>query len=188
MKINNELKNAILMMSAEEKDKLLLKLIAKDETLIARLQCQLLEDEADIENRRAEISSEIKSYLSAKRGFSTPGLLMMGMRDCNGYITHHVKITKDKLGEIELTLELINTAFSKHQSMLLLYQNDERADNFAKYVVKRADFVLQKLAKIHEDYYVEYESAVNQMLQYLADYAPCKMWIQEMKLPKKWNS
>lgn len=46
-----ELKNAILDLPSKEKDKILLRLINKDETLVEHLHFQLLEDENDLIDR-----------------------------------------------------------------------------------------------------------------------------------------
>lgn len=107
---------------------------------------------------------------------------MMGMRDWNGDITRFVKITKDKLGEIILTATLINSAFQVQADMLATSEN--RAETFAEYVVKKADFVLKKIEKMHEDYYLEFRDDVNKMLAFIHAYTPSKPYIQELNLPK----
>jgi hypothetical protein len=107
------------------------------------------------------------------------------MRDANGHITRHVKITKDNLGEIQLTVDLVNVAFDNHIGMLM--NNATKAQTFADYVVKKADFVLKKLQKIHEDYYIEFEESVNKMLQNIHNYKPCTFPIKEMKIPATWH-
>ncbi|TAE00941.1 MAG: hypothetical protein EAZ97_04405 [Bacteroidetes bacterium] len=187
-KISDDLKLAILEMPDKEKNKLLLRLIAKDFMLIAQLQHQLLEGEEDMKNKRSELLAHIQKYLGTENNNSysdTPGLLMMEMRDMNGNITRHVKITKDKLGEIELTLCLVNHAFAEHPNMLA--QKAKRAENFAEYVVKKADFVLKKLEKIHEDYHIVFEDDTNKMLQFIANYQPCQPFAKSMNLPRYWR-
>lgn len=187
-KISDELKKAILKMPQNEKDKLLLRLIAKDELLIAKLNHQLLEDEADTELQKQEILKKIREIFSdegKKHYFYTPGLLMMGMRDWSGNISHHVKVTKDKFGEIELTVVLVNVVFDNYANFL--QKEQKRADTFAEYVVKKADFVLKKLQKIDEDYYMDFAEEVNKMLNYIANYSPCNAMAKELKLPKIWE-
>ncbi len=187
-KIPEELKKAILKMPQTEKDKLLLRLIGKDELLIAQLHHKLLEDEADTEAQKQEILKNIREIFSDernKRYFYTPGLLMMGMRDWNGNITRHVKVTKDKFGEIELTVELINVVFENYAKFL--QKEQKKADTFAEYVVKKADFVIKKLQKIEEDYYMDFAEEVNKMLDYIGNYSPCNYLAKELKLPKVWE-
>lgn len=187
-KIPDELKKAILKMPQNEKDKILLRLIGKDELLIAKLNHQLLEDEADTELQKQEILKKIREDFS-NRGSrlycATPGTLMMEMRDWNGDITHHVKVTKDKFGEIELTLALVNVVFDNYANFL--HKEQKRAGTFAEYVVKKADFVLKKLQKIDEDYYMDFAEEVNKMLTYIANYQPCNYTAKELKLPKIWE-
>ena len=58
-KIPKELEKAILSLAAKEKDKMLLKLIAKNDLLVQQLQYQLLENESFLEERRDEIRKSI---------------------------------------------------------------------------------------------------------------------------------
>lgn len=182
IKLTDQLKWAIVTMPNEEKDKLLLRLISKDDMLVKKLHHQLLEDDNNTLEQREAILDKIKVVLDNYKYSFTPGELMMSMRDCNGVIGRHVKITKDKIGEIELTIALVNTAFGKHKTML--HQSQKRASTFAEYVAKKAVFVLQKLAKIHEDLQMEYEKDVNIMLAYIYDYPPCAVHIKELEIPK----
>ena len=60
-----ELKNAILDLPSKEKDKLLLRLINKDETLVEHLHFQLLEDENDlIDSAYAQMLEKDGQYIS----------------------------------------------------------------------------------------------------------------------------
>lgn len=61
-KISSELQRAILTMPEKEKDKLLLRLIAKDAMLIKKLHHQLLEDESDALQQREELIKNIKEH------------------------------------------------------------------------------------------------------------------------------
>ena len=54
-----ELKSAILDLPIKEKDKLLLRLINKDETLVEHLHFQLLEDENDLIDRTKKVYEKI---------------------------------------------------------------------------------------------------------------------------------
>lgn len=182
-KITKELQDAIFAMPEQEKDKLLLRLIAKDDMLIKRLHHQLLEDESDTLQKRDELLTHIGAFFNKSSNyFQTPGWLMMSMRDWNGEITRFVKIHKDKLGEVILTTSLVNAAFAGQKK--ILQEQVHRAEKFAEYVCKKADFVMKKLEKVHEDYYLELRDDINTMLASIHAYAPCKPYIQELKLPK----
>ncbi|MFC0181271.1 hypothetical protein ACFFJX_01240 [Pseudarcicella hirudinis] len=135
-KIEKELQSVILAMSSKEKDKLLLRLIAKDRVLLERLRFELLEESSTIEERREEIRKAI-DHLYQTPVYSS-GYLMMDIRSVNALITHHVKITKDKYGEVELTLRLLNDCFEKQLKWIERYSS--KTDKLASYVAKRTDF------------------------------------------------
>ncbi len=175
-------------MPEAEKDKLLLRLVAKDVMLVRKLQHQLLEDEVDAEQQRDALVEQVTTYFTSE-GFSgwnyTPGLVMMELRNFSGAITRHVKITKDKYGEVRLLLLLVNLPF-RHQRALL-DKKTRRADKFAVYVVKKAQTTLNKLEKLNEDYYIEFEKDVNEMLGHLHSYPPTAQRTDEHGLPKQWE-
>ncbi len=184
MKIAKELQEAIVQMPDKEKNKLLLRLVAKDSLLVEKLNHQLLESAADVTQRRGEIAEKIEQ-MAEYQHYETPGWLMMSMRDSSGSISRHVKVTKDKLGEVQLTIQLVNQAFDGQQK--LLQQKARKAENFAEYVVKKADMVMKKLPKIHPDYFIELEDGVNKMLAYVHGYQPCQVFLREIDVPKRWN-
>lgn len=187
-KISDELKNAIRAMPVSEKDKLLLRLVAKDTMLVRKLHHQLLEDEVDMEAQRDALARQVEEHF-ASNAFAqwsyTPGLIMMEMRNVSGAITRHVKVTKDKYGEVQLLLLMINLPF-RHQRKLL-EKKIRRADKFAVYTCKKAQIVLKKISALNEDYYIEFEQAVNEMLRYLSDYAPTGQLMNEYQLPRQWE-
>lgn len=181
-KITKELEKAIVGLPAKEKDKLLLRLIGKSELLVEQLQFQLLENESFLNDRRDEIKKSILSV--SKMGHYTPGWMMMDMRDLNGRITNHVKITKDKYGEIELTLYLLNCFFDNQFALLEKYSS--KSDTIAFYIAKRTEFILKKLPKLHEDYYMEFERDVNKLLTLVNSSAPA-YYAKQMGLPESWE-
>jgi hypothetical protein len=182
-KIAKELKEAICQMPQKEKDKILLRLIAKDELLIARLEHELFGDENETKALAEEIKEEIDTMVSFNHG--TPGWLMMAMRTENGAITRHVKITKDKKGEIELTLYLLSQTFKKHKDFLKKYAY--RTDKFGPYVCKRTDFVLKKLIKLHPDLQFDYKSDVEFILDFLHTSLSTKGDAVAQGIPKDWE-
>ena len=187
-KISDELKKAIRAMPESEKDKLLLRLVAKDTMLVRKLHHQLLEDEVDAEQQRDELAEQVTTYFRSE-GFSgwnyTPGLVMMELRNFSGATTRHVKVTKDKYGEVRLLLLLVNLPF-RHQRTLL-DRKAKRAEKFAVYVVKKAQTALKKLEKLNQDYYIEFEKDVNEMLGHLYDYPPTAPLAADHGLPKQWE-
>jgi len=184
-KIPKELEVAIKEMPEKEKDKLLLRLIRKDQLLIEQLYHQLLEDEADMEFRRDDLAEKIRSQ--ANRNYSdTPGWVMMEMRDLSGLITRHVKITKDKYGDVWLNLVMINIYFDQYYHHTLV-PGAYRADKFAQYVCKKAQTTLNKLKKLHEDLYIEFEEEATKMLEYIYKYRPTSLEANYLGLPKEFS-
>jgi hypothetical protein len=181
-KVPKELEKAILSLPAKDKDKLLMKLIAKSELLIQQLNFQLLEDESDLKGKREEIRSSILRV--SKMYHDTPGWMMMDMRDLNGRITNHVKVTKDKYGEVELTLLLLNSFFDNQLTHLEHYSG--KTETVSLYIAKRTEFVLNKLQKLHEDYYVEFERDINKLLARVHAYCPA-YYARQLNLPKTWD-
>jgi hypothetical protein len=181
MAIPKELKEAILMMPSGEKDKLLLRLISKDKNLTEQLEYKLLEAESTLDQRRDEIKTRIERI--AKFNHATPGWMMMDMRDISGDITKHVKVTKDKYGDIELNLTLLN-AFFEHQLNLLRVHNS-KSDSVAEYIAKKTHTLIKNLNKLDEDYYVDFEQSVELLLQRVHTYCP-KKYAQQLEIPTSW--
>ncbi|CAH0996033.1 hypothetical protein EMA8858_02163 [Emticicia aquatica] len=181
-KLPKELEKAVLSLPSKDKDKLLIKLIGKSELLIQQLHFQLLEDESDLKIKREEIRNSILRI--SKMYHDTPGWMMMDMRELNGRITHHVKVTKDKYGEVELTLYLLNSFFQNQLTHLEYYSG--KTDSIALYIAKRTEFILNKLPKLHPDYYVEFERDINKLLENVHNYCP-SFYAKQLMIAKNWE-
>ena len=181
-KLPKDLEKAVLNLPTKEKDKLLIKLIGKSELLIQQLNFQLLEDDSDLRHKREEIKNLILKV--SKMYHDTPGWMMVDMRDLNGRITHHVKVTKDKYGEVELTLFLLNTFFENQLSNLEHYSG--KSDTISLYIAKRTEFLLNKLPKLHEDYYIEFERDTNILLERVHKYCSA-YYARQIQLPTSWE-
>ncbi len=182
MQLTPEFKAAISKLPDAEKDKLLFRLLKKDSDLCQRLQFELVEQCDTLQERREQLVASINT----QAGYDpySPGYLMMDMRALNAEITRHVKYTKDKEGEIQLTLLLLRRFLEAHHAFIVAYLY--RAQTLQDYLVKRTQFVLQKLAKVHEDLYIEYEEDVNYILQQLHEHVAPQQ-TQKAKLPKRWH-
>ena len=180
--LNKELKEAIVAMPSVEKDKLLLRLLAKEPVLCEKLEHQLLGNSSDVEQRRQEIRDQI--LLLARMNHYSPGYMMMDMRSVNALITYHVKITRDKYAEVELTLLLLNKVFDHQLPHISTY--NAKSDTLAAYVAKRTEFILQKMKKLHPDLHLEFAADLNLLLQRVHQYAPAR-YAKEMQLPTRWD-
>ena len=181
-KLEKDLQEAILSMPQKEKDKLLLKLIAKDDVLIQQLEFTLVEAGSTIEYRRDEVKNAIDKLYRVD--VYSAGYLMMDMRYINGDITRHLKVTKDKYGEIELSLKLIKDCFEKQLKWIEKYSS--KTDKLSNYVAKRTDFILKKLIKLHPDIQFDFHADMNYVLECVHKYGPAYYAIQ-MKLPKSFQ-
>lgn len=182
-KLDEQLKAAILRMPSKEKDKLLLRLVTKDQKLIRRLIFELLEGGETREERAEELRERISKELSPLGAKDlTPGYLLLELRHWNARITEHVQATKDKPGEVILTVFLLSEAFRRHMVMLRSFP-ERRHDTFAPYVVRRTAMLLKKAAALHEDYFIEFRKDLNELLQTLHQFKPTAAFARTAGLP-----
>ncbi len=182
MALSAALKKAITQIPEKEKDKLLLRLVNKDKILVDRLHFELIEDSGTLPERRETIRARIAKV--AQMSQHSPGWIMMDMRYLSGDISHHVKITKDKYGEIELNIALLNDFFDNHTKQLRSYSS--RSDKCALYIAKKAQTILKLLTKLDEDYYVDFGDNMEKLLGYV--HSMCSQrYAAQMDLPKEWN-
>ena len=179
--LDSDLKKAIVQMPDGEKDKLLLRLVAKDAILTEKLQFELVERGQTLDERRALIRDFIDR--TAKLHPDSAGWLMMDMRTVSGYIARHVKVTKDKYGDIELSLYMLNTLYEPNKHLLSTYNS--RTDKCAEYVAKRTDQTLKKVHKLDPDYYIEFVDAINTLLGWVHRTAPAH-YARQLTLPHEW--
>ena len=107
MTFPKEFKDAIQNLPSAEKDKLIFRLLKHDLNLANRLLFELVSTES-VEDRRKKMQNEVtKEIKRTSDRFFTFGYILMDMRYLSGSITEHVRITKDKYGEICLNLQKI---------------------------------------------------------------------------------
>lgn len=182
MALPDALKKEIVRMPVKEKDKLLLRLVGKDKTLVDKLYFELIEGGATTEERRAAIKARIEKV--ARMTQYSPGWIMMDMRSLSGDISYHVKITKDKYGDIELNLYMLNEFFEQHTEQLATYSS--RSDKCALYMVKKVQTLLNKLAKLDEEYYIDFASDMEKLLHFV--HSMCtKPYANQLDIPRDWN-
>ncbi|MFN3589019.1 MAG: hypothetical protein ACK4UP_06520 [Spirosomataceae bacterium] len=161
MKIAKELQKAILELPEKEKDKLLLRLIAKNDLLVEQLTFQLLEDESDIERRRRIVKDLIINTIVKSYG-SSLGWLIIDIRTCSGAITRHVKVTKDKYGEIELTLFLLERVLVENGEVFQTYSR--KLDKLMPYFLKKVESIVKKIKGFPEDYHLDFAPSLEIIL------------------------
>ena len=180
MPIQDQLKKAIIQMMPKEKDKLLIRLIAKDKALSDRLYFELIEGSTTIPERRDDIASQILH--SSTMAMDSPAWIMMEMKSNSGTIAYHVKITRDKLGAIELNLLLLNTFLNRFADKLEKYSS--RSDKCALYIAKKALTIVNGLGKLDEDYQFDFRNDANNMLK-LVHSLCSKMYARQLNIPEE---
>ncbi len=149
---HKELKKEILALPAKEKDKLLLRLIAKDKVLTERLHFELLEDSADLEDRVSHLRDSILSESKRLKLLANvhPKDVILALRKLTREVNHFFKVTKAKTEEVELKLALLaGSIMGFRKSFRTSFKQDER--KFQLYFVKSVQSLLKKYRALHED-------------------------------------
>ncbi|MCZ4225593.1 hypothetical protein [Pedobacter rhodius] len=158
---HKDLKNAITDLPVKEKDKLLLRLIAKDKVLTEHLHYKLLEDESDLESRKEKIKSDIEAQIPELKKLSVKEALAKVRKMISG-VNHFYKVTKDAFGEIELKIFILSSIPLDYKRSLFGYK--DFGFLFATFYIKTVQVTLNKLAKLHEDLQFDLSDATNQLL------------------------
>jgi hypothetical protein len=185
LKDHKDLKAAITAIAPKEKDKLLLRLIAKDKVLTEHLHFKLLEDESDLEERNLSLIAEIDDavLLLNKMKKSTSKDALLVLRKLNGRVNHHYKVTKDLNTEVELRLHLLK--------MLPLGYNEGVFSPLAKFNERLKTYFLRttlalykKYQKLHEDLQYDLKDEFNSLLGRLQQHQLLKA-AKEVGLPEE---
>lgn len=172
---------------AREKDKLLLRLIGKDDLLLEQLTYRHLEREATLEERVDELREYFRRLCGPLEGLS-PGMLMMRFRQGSGYLTRHVRVTKNKLGEVQLLVELLH--YGLDQNLLPMrqrYRAQRRWDKLSQYLSKRLPTLMRKADKLHPDLWLEFEGQLNDLLQLIWDTPELSGEAERTGLARRWE-
>jgi hypothetical protein len=162
---HKDLKYALTALPVKDKDKLLLRLIAKDKILTEHLHFKLLEDESDLEDRRSALLEEINiriAELTENARFNSKDTLLV-LRALNGKISHHYKVTKHVNSEIELRVHLLNQmpiAFNDGVYSPLSKYNER----LVVYFVRATLAAYKKYLKLHEDLQFDLQTNFNTLL------------------------
>lgn len=161
MRFSKEFKEAITHLPEKEKNKLLLRLLKKDQDLVDRLTYELLDTDS-IEERREDVIEEIEDRTQyMKEHFTSPGMMMMDLRYLSGDITSHVKTTKDKFGEAYLNLIMLIEALQKCND--LIRKKAKPNDKLCIYIIARAFKILVLMDKLHDDLFMEFEGKLGKL-------------------------
>jgi hypothetical protein len=149
MSLSPELKTAISNLPSKEKDKLLFRLLKKDYDLANRLLFELVSTDS-VEDRREQAKKEVANYLKYSERSNSTGILHLYMRDMSGIISYHVKITKDKYGEIELLIWMMTHLLTAAKN-IMDSELRNKSDKFCTAIVAKVFKILLLLNKMNED-------------------------------------
>ncbi|MCY1515599.1 hypothetical protein D9M68_501890 [compost metagenome] len=162
---HKELKTEILRLSQKEKDRLLLRLIAKDRVLTERLHFLLREDSGALAERQEALKAIIiQSGKDLKKEKYSARNLLINLRKGLQRINHFYKVTKASPEEAELRLFLFNHLLEglKVNRTFFKTKDDLSLENF---VIKSTLLTIRKIEKLHSDWQFDMQEELNKLLQ-----------------------
>lgn len=159
---HKDLKAEILALPQKEKDKLLLRLIAKDKVLTERLHFLLMEDEGSLRERTTVLKEEIILLEQNLKNESSKDVLI-ALRKLTKSINHFFKVTKANFEDVELRIFLFNHTPSEFKSKFFpSYKNYDQL--FEVYFIKSILATIKKFEKLHEDLQFDLREDLNLLL------------------------
>ncbi len=162
---HKDLKKEILALPPKEKDKLLLRLVAKDKVLTEHLHFLLLEDESNLRDRVAFIKTEIASafQMIETSPKTTSKDVLLVLRKLAKQINHFQKVTKADFEEIELKFLLFTSAPLTFKYRVYSTTKDYE-QLLGNYLVKAVLILFRKFGKLHEDLQFDLKEQANALL------------------------
>jgi len=162
MQFDKDFKEAISNLPDKEKDKLLMRLLKKDDILAKQLYFELVSFKSKEESREEMEEIVKKKVEKMSQSFYSPGYLLMDMRYLSGEITEHVKVTKDKIGEISLNLLMLQEVLKRNSNHILQLRFG-KTDKFCLYVVARTFKLLVMIKTLHEDMQTDFNDDLQKL-------------------------
>ncbi|RZJ79987.1 MAG: hypothetical protein EOO47_09085 [Flavobacterium sp.] len=162
---HKNLKSEILALPIKEKDKLLLRLVAKDKVLTEHLHFLLLENEVDLSERVETIKQTIlheMQMLKVAKNLNARDVLT-SLRKLAKLVNHNLKVTKANFEDVELRVFLFNNALTDFKSKVFSSVKNYE-DIFATYFIKAVLVTLRKFEKLHEDLQYDLRDEMEKLL------------------------
>ena len=158
MEYSKEFKEAISNFTAQEKDKLIIRLLKKDRILSHRLYFELIDPET-ADDKRNQMEALIKEEAAAvAKKYGRTKYFLPGIRRISAKITEHVKITTDKFGEVSLTLLLVSETL----------KNQPKTGDHYKLHIYLLNKIFRSLVltkKLDPDYFLDLRESYNAVQQ-----------------------
>lgn len=182
---NAEFKAALAMLPSKEKDKLLWRLIKRDELLARRLEYELLAP-YDAVDKRNELGNIIQDKIIAAvaRRERLSGILS-DFRYLSGDITRHVYITKDKVGEILLNFVLLQQAMQLLGNPSYLF-GGRATQKYVMYMLNKLYRTCMLINKLHIDYHIELEDDARKLGEIIQTNADLMKYVKHHKFNINW--
>ena len=188
-----DFKKALQELSEKEKYKLILRLLRRDMDLAEKLYFELVDTDTIEDKRRILESTISKSIQRFSENYHSLDYIAVEMRSISGKISHHVKITKDKFGEISLNLQMLNETIEQN-TFSLSHSKPQKSNKFYNYVIVRAFKILLLIDALHEDFLLDFKEDLerlgvniskNEMLLKTANYNSLHVnWILDAEIPE----
>ncbi len=161
MEYSKEFKEAISNFTAQEKDKLIIRLLKKDRILSHRLYFELIDPET-ADDKRNQMEALIKEEVAAvAKKYGRTKYFLPGIRRISAKITEHVKITTDKFGEVSLTLLLVSETL----------KNQPKTGDHYKLHIYLLNKIFRSLVltkKLDPDYFLDLRESYNAVQQVIS--------------------
>jgi hypothetical protein len=159
---DKEFKLALANLTNSEKDKLIVRLLRKDKDLANRLYFELVDHET-VEQKREKMAVAVREKaVRAHDTYYSPGLLLMATRYISGDIAQHVKITKDKYGDVSLNLQLLVETMTLHAERLTAMRTSTGYKLFI-YLINKTFKVIIQIHSMDEDYRLDFKEQLHQL-------------------------
>jgi hypothetical protein len=159
---DKEFKEAIKNLASSEKDKLIFRLLKRDLDLANRLYFELIDTET-VDDKRAKMMLLVaKRTKQISERFYSVGDLLMDVRYISGDINEHVRITKDKFGEIALNLQMLIATLTLNKSKI---NKSDFSKNYTFYIytIARTFKILLLIKALHEDYLLDFKDGLEKL-------------------------
>ena len=185
MKFTDDFKAALALLPSKEKDRLLWRLIKRDELLARRLEYELLAP-YDALDKRNELATHIRKKTTSfyERRWRLSEILPQ-MRGFSGDITRHVYITKDKVGEILLNLVLLQEALGLLQYSSYMFAG-RNAQKYILYMLNKLFRTCMLFNKLHIDYHIELEDDAHKLGEIIEANSDLMKYVKHHKFNVNW--
>lgn len=180
-----EFKAALALLPSKEKDKLLWRLIKRDELLARRLEYELLAP-YDAVDKRNELAALIQDRIIAMAGRRERlSAILSQFRYLSGDITRHVYVTKDKVGEITLNFILLQQAMRLLNNTSYMF-GGRAVQKYIVYMLNKLYRTCMLVHKLHVDFHIELEDDAQKLGEIMQANPDLMKYVKHHKFNVDW--